>query len=52
MSTRFKIAVLMERAIGETRVSASPETVKKLTALGALVAVETGGGGYRIDLGR
>ncbi|GGZ16789.1 NAD(P) transhydrogenase subunit alpha [Novosphingobium colocasiae] len=44
MSTRFKIAVLMERAIGETRVSASPETVKKLTALGALVAVETGAG--------
>ncbi|WP_374414337.1 NAD(P) transhydrogenase subunit alpha [Novosphingobium colocasiae] len=44
MAERQKIAVLKERATGETRVSASPETVKKLTALGALVAVETGAG--------
>lgn len=40
--TRF--AVLKERTTGETRVSATPETVKKLTALGATVAVETGAG--------
>jgi NAD(P) transhydrogenase subunit alpha len=40
--TRF--AVLKERAAGETRVSATPETVKKLIALGATVAVETGAG--------
>ncbi|GGY98572.1 NAD(P) transhydrogenase subunit alpha [Novosphingobium colocasiae] len=44
MAERQKIAVLKERATGETRVSASPETVKKLTALGATVAVETGAG--------
>ena len=40
--TRF--AVLKERTAGETRVSATPETVKKLIALGATVAVETGAG--------
>ncbi|HZU64250.1 MAG TPA: NAD(P) transhydrogenase subunit alpha [Novosphingobium sp.] len=40
----MKIAVLAERAMGETRVSASPETVKKFSALGALVAVEAGAG--------
>ena len=39
-----KIAVLRERAEGETRVAATPETVKKLIALGARVAVETGAG--------
>ncbi|KMS59544.1 NAD(P) transhydrogenase subunit alpha [Novosphingobium barchaimii LL02] len=39
-----RIAVLKERASGETRVSASPETVRKLTALGAVVAVESGAG--------
>ncbi|WP_159977986.1 MULTISPECIES: NAD(P) transhydrogenase subunit alpha [unclassified Novosphingobium] len=39
-----RIAVLKERASGETRVSASPETVRKLTALGAVVAVENGAG--------
>ncbi len=39
-----KIAVLRERAEGETRVAATPETVKKLVALGARVAVETGAG--------
>ncbi|CCA93578.1 NAD(P) transhydrogenase subunit alpha [Novosphingobium sp. PP1Y] len=39
-----RIAVLKETAEGETRVSASPETVKKLAALGAEVAVETAAG--------
>lgn len=40
----MKIAVLRERAAGESRVSASPETVKKFIALGATVAVESGAG--------
>jgi H+-translocating NAD(P) transhydrogenase subunit alpha len=40
----IKIAVLKETAIGETRVAASAETVKKLIALGATVAVEAGAG--------
>ncbi|WP_375390838.1 NAD(P) transhydrogenase subunit alpha [uncultured Sphingomonas sp.] len=40
----MKIAVLRERADGEKRVAATPETVKKLLALGATVAVETGAG--------
>jgi len=39
-----KIAVLKELAAGERRVSATPETVKKFTGLGAEVAVETGAG--------
>jgi H+-translocating NAD(P) transhydrogenase subunit alpha len=39
-----KIAVLKETAAGETRVAASPETVKKFVALGASVAVEAGAG--------
>jgi H+-translocating NAD(P) transhydrogenase subunit alpha len=39
----MKIGVLKE-APGETRCSAIPETVKKFTALGAEVAVETGAG--------
>ncbi|MBP6379820.1 MAG: NAD(P) transhydrogenase subunit alpha [Sphingorhabdus sp.] len=39
-----KIAVLKETASGETRVAASPETVKKFIALGAGVAVEKGAG--------
>ncbi len=39
-----KIAVLKEIAIGETRVAASPETVKKFIALGATVSVEKGAG--------
>jgi H+-translocating NAD(P) transhydrogenase subunit alpha len=39
-----KIAVLKETAAGETRVSASPETVKKYIGLGATVAVEAGAG--------
>ncbi|WP_431469402.1 Re/Si-specific NAD(P)(+) transhydrogenase subunit alpha [Sphingosinithalassobacter sp. LHW66-3] len=40
----MKIAVLKELAAGERRVSATPETVKKFTGLGAEVAVETGAG--------
>lgn len=42
----MKVAVLAETAAGETRVSAIPETVKKLVALGASIAVETGAGRY------
>lgn len=44
MSASLRIAVLKERASGETRVSATPETVKKFIALGATVAVEAGAG--------
>lgn len=40
----LRIAVLKERAPGETRVAATPETVKKFVALGAAVAVEEGAG--------
>ena len=40
----MRIAVLKETATGETRVAASPETVKKFIALGATVAVEPGAG--------
>ena len=39
-----KIAVLKETAAGETRVAASPETVKKFIALGASVSLESGAG--------
>ena len=39
-----RIAVLKEAADGETRVAATPETVKKFIGLGAEVAVETGAG--------
>jgi H+-translocating NAD(P) transhydrogenase subunit alpha len=39
-----KIAVLKETALGETRVAATPETVKKITALGHSVTVQTGAG--------
>jgi len=39
-----KIAVLKETAPGETRCAAIPETVKKLSALGAEVLVEKGAG--------
>ena len=39
-----KIAVLRETIDGERRVAATPETVKKLMALGATVAVEAGAG--------
>ena len=40
----MRIAVLKERAAGESRVAATPETVKKFIALGASVAVEKGAG--------
>ena len=40
----MKIAILKESAPGETRCAAIPETVKKFTALGAEVAVESGAG--------
>jgi H+-translocating NAD(P) transhydrogenase subunit alpha len=40
----MKIAVLRETAPGETRVAATPETVKKFIGLGADVAVESGAG--------
>ncbi len=40
----MKIAVAAETAAGERRVAATPETVKKLIALGARVAVEEGAG--------
>jgi proton-translocating NAD(P)+ transhydrogenase subunit alpha len=42
----MKIAVLKERRPEETRVAASPDTVKKLVQLGAAVSVETGAGGF------
>ncbi|MEV5022870.1 NAD(P) transhydrogenase subunit alpha [Sphingobium sp. LMA1-1-1.1] len=40
----MKIGIVKEMAPGERRVSGTPETVKKFTALGATVAVETGAG--------
>ena len=40
----MQIAVLKERRPGEARVAATPDTVKKLIALGAEVVVETGAG--------
>ena len=40
----MRIAVLKERAAGENRVAATPETVKKFSALGATVAIESGAG--------
>jgi len=39
-----RIAVLKERAPGETRVAATPDSVKKIIALGHSVVVETGAG--------
>ncbi|MEI6419520.1 MAG: NAD(P) transhydrogenase subunit alpha, partial [Sphingomonadales bacterium] len=42
----MKIAVLRETAANETRVAATPETVKKLIGLGASVAVEAGAGSH------
>lgn len=40
----MKIAVLKETRPGETRVAASPDSVKKFVAMGASVVVETGAG--------
>lgn len=42
--SQVKIAILKETAVAETRVAATPETVKKLLALGAAVTVESGAG--------
>jgi NAD(P) transhydrogenase subunit alpha len=40
----MQIAVLKERRPGEARVAATPDTVKKLVALGATVMIEAGAG--------
>ncbi len=40
----MRLAVLKERRAGETRVAATPETAKKLAALGCKVAIESGAG--------
>src|SRR3954452_9331008 len=40
----MRLAVLKERRPAETRVAATPETVKKFIALGCTVAVEAGAG--------
>jgi NAD(P) transhydrogenase subunit alpha len=40
----LRIAVLKETAAGETRVAATPETVKKIVGLGHTVTVQTGAG--------
>ena len=40
----MRLAVLTETAAAETRVAATPETVKKLIALGMTVAVQAGAG--------
>src|ERR1700761_7294332 len=42
----MRLAVLKERRAAETRVAATPETVKKLIALGLTVAVEAGAGAH------
>jgi NAD(P) transhydrogenase subunit alpha len=45
----MKLAVLKERRVGEARVAATPETVKKLKGLGLEVVIERGAGeGARI----
>ena len=38
------VAVVKERRAGETRTAAVPDTVKKLTAQGVKVRIETGAG--------
>jgi NAD(P) transhydrogenase subunit alpha len=40
----MKIAIVRERADGETRVAATPETVQKLIGLGASISIEAGAG--------
>lgn len=40
----MRIAVVKERAAGETRVAATPDTVKKFIAAGHAVVIETGAG--------
>lgn len=40
----MKISVLLEKRAGETRVAATPDTVKKLVGLGHSVTIESGAG--------
>src|SRR5271165_4112718 len=40
----MRLAVLKERRASETRVAATPETVKRLVGLGLAVAIEAGAG--------
>ena len=40
----MRLAVLKERRASETRVAATPDTVKRLVALGLTVAIEAGAG--------
>ncbi|MGK0266925.1 MAG: NAD(P) transhydrogenase subunit alpha, partial [Maricaulis sp.] len=40
----MRIAILKERHAGETRVAATPDTVKKFVAAGHTVAIEKGAG--------
>jgi NAD(P) transhydrogenase subunit alpha len=40
----MRLAVLKERRVAETRVAATPDTIKKLVGLGLTVAVESGAG--------
>ena len=42
----MRLAVLKERRAFETRVAATPDTVRKLVSLGLTVAVETGAGAH------
>ena len=42
----MRLAVLKERRAAETRVAATPDTVKKLIGLGLTVAVESGAGAH------
>jgi NAD(P) transhydrogenase subunit alpha len=42
----MRVAVLRERRAAETRVAATPETVKKLIGMGCTVAVEAGAGSH------
>jgi NAD(P) transhydrogenase subunit alpha len=42
----MRLAVLQERRASETRVAATPETVKRLAGLGLTVAVESGAGAH------
>jgi NAD(P) transhydrogenase subunit alpha len=42
----MRIAILKETRDGETRVAASPETIKKLTAAGHQIVIESGAGDH------
>ena len=42
----MRLAVLKERRASETRVAATPDTVKRLIGLGLTVAVEAGAGAH------